>query len=574
MNEMPSIGTERVDDIPLLVAQMRRMELPSLIDSYFVAHGNRQGLSVGWTATVWLAHILSQADHRLNQVQPWAERRLATVRGSTGQPVTGEDLTDDRLAALLRMLADDAPWGAFERALGRTLVRVYDLQRAVVRVDTTTVSSYGQVSEEGLFQFGHSKDHRPDLPQVKVLLATLDPLGLPVATAIVSGEQADDPLYRPAIAQVRSTLGQRGLLYVGDCKMAALQTRAAVVAQHDYYLCPLAATQVPPDLLEQYLQEAWAGAQPPTRVERTLPDGTVEHLADVYERTETLSAVVDGWQAGTWTERRLLVRSLAEARRAEAALRARLRRAQETLAALTMPGRGKRRWQTAEEVEQAAAAVLAQHEVAGLLAVQITTQTHTRRVRAYGARPARTVEHATFHVQVTVDEAALAAAVRRLGWRVYATNQPQATLSAEQAVLAYREEYLVERGFGRLKGRPLSLSPLYLQRDDHVTGLIRLLSLALRVLTLVEYQVRRRLAQEQRSLAGLYAGQPTRATTRPTTERLLGAFKEITLTVLATPQHTLRHLPPLTVVQQEILALLDLPADLYHRLTLDSAQPP
>ena len=574
MNEMPSILTERVDDIPLLVAQMRRMELPSLIDSYFVAHGNRQGLSVGWTATVWLAHILSQADHRLNQVQPWLERRLATMRGSTGQPVTALDLTDDRLAALLRTLADDATWRPFEQALGRTLLRVYALPAERVRVDTTTASGYGQVTAEGLFQFGHSKDHRPDLPQVKVLLATLDPLGLPLATLVVSGEQADDPLYRPAIAQVRGTLGQRGLLYVGDCKMGALQTRAALVAQHDYYLCPLAATVVTPDLLEQYLQEAWAGTQPPVRVERTLPDDTVEHLADVYERTETLSTVVDGWQPVTWTERRLLVRSLAEARRAEAALRARLRRAQETLAVLTVPGRGKRRWHTAAEVEQAATAVLVQHEVQGLLDVQITTQIRSRTVRAYGARPARTEEHATFHLRVTVDDTALAAAVRRLGWRVYATNQPTETLSAAQAVLAYREEYLVERGFGRLKGHPLSLSPLYLERDDHITGLIRLLSLALRVLTLVEYQVRCRLAQARRALAGLYAGQPTRATPRPTTERLLGAFKEITLTVLATPQQTLRHLPPLTSLQQDILTLLDLPADLYHRLTLDSAQPP
>jgi len=74
---------ERVDDIPLLVAQMRRMELPAVIDSSFVAHGNRVGLSLGWTATVWLAHILSQGDHRLNQVQPWAERRLETPRGRT-----------------------------------------------------------------------------------------------------------------------------------------------------------------------------------------------------------------------------------------------------------------------------------------------------------------------------------------------------------------------------------------------------------------------------------------------------------------------------------------------------------
>ncbi len=574
MSEMPSIVTERVDDIPLLVAQMRRMDVPALIDSYFVVHGNRAGLSLGWTATVWLAHILSQADHRLNQVRPWAERRLETLRGSTGQWVRGLDLTDDRLADVLRTVADDSAWRAFERALGQRVVRVYNLQPARVRVDTTTASSYGRVTEDGLLQFGHSKDQRPDLPQVKVLLATLDPLGLPLATVVVSGERADDPLYRPAIAQVHSTLGQRGLLYVGDCKMGALQTRAAVVAQQDYYLCPLAATQTPAALVEQYLQEAWAGDQPPVRVERTAADGAVEHLADVYARSEALTAVVDGWRPVTWTERRLLVRSLAGAHTKEEALRARLTRAQEALSALTVARRGTRRWPSAAALEQAAAAVLAAHHVAGLLRVEITTQTYTRAVRAYGTRPARTEDRHTWTLRVSVDTEALEATVRRLGWRVYATNQPVETMSAEQAVLAYREEYLVERGFGRLKGCPLSLSPLYLERDDHVTGLIRLLSLALRVLTLVEYQVRRGLAQCQGTLQGLSAGQPTRATARPTAERLLGAFKEITLTVLATPQHTLRHLPPLTGLQQQVLALLDLPPDVYHRLTRDSPQPP
>jgi hypothetical protein len=111
MTESPSILTERVDDIALLVAQMRRMELPALIDSYFVARGNRVGLSLGWTATVWLAHLLSQADHRLNQVQLWVERRLETLRGSTGQPVTVLDLTDDRLGDLLLPGPKSRSWG-------------------------------------------------------------------------------------------------------------------------------------------------------------------------------------------------------------------------------------------------------------------------------------------------------------------------------------------------------------------------------------------------------------------------------------------------------------------------------
>ena len=79
--------------------------------------------------------------------------------------------------------------------------------------------------------------------------------------------------------------------------------------------------------------------------------------------------------------------------------------------------------------------------------------------------------------------------MRQRGWRVYVTTQPPAQLSLQEAVLAYRHEYVVERAMGRLKGRPLSLTPMYLERDDHATGLIRLLSMGLRVLTRLEFGV-------------------------------------------------------------------------------------
>lgn len=131
-----------------------------------------------------------------------------------------------------------------------------------------------------------------------------------------------------------------------------------------------------------------------------------------------------------------------------------------------------------------------------------------------------------------VDEEARESAVHRLGWRIYSTNQPVAQRSLAQAVLAYRSEYLVERSLGRLTGRPLSLPPMYVQRDDHATGLMRLLSIALRGLTLVECVVRRQLAAEGATFAGLYAGNAKRETARPTAERLLEAFQEVTLTVV------------------------------------------
>src|SRR5258708_13082854 len=81
------------------------------------------------------------------------------------------------------------------------------------------------------------------------MLATLDPLGMPLATEVLAGERADDPLYLPAIARVRACLNTPGLLYVGDCKMAALDPRASIQAPGDFYLFPLSALPVSPDQL-------------------------------------------------------------------------------------------------------------------------------------------------------------------------------------------------------------------------------------------------------------------------------------------------------------------------------------
>ena len=193
MAEPLTIRSERVDDIPLLVAQLDRMGVPPLLDEHFPTHGNWVGLSLGWVTVVWLPHILSEADHRLNHVEPWAEQGLHTLRGGTGQRVDPLDLSDDRLAAVLEALSDDTRWQAFAGAWTQPWLRVYDLQPERVRLDTTTASGSWRVTEEGLWQFGHSKDHRPDLPQVKVMLSVLDPLGWPVATDVVPGPRADDP---------------------------------------------------------------------------------------------------------------------------------------------------------------------------------------------------------------------------------------------------------------------------------------------------------------------------------------------------------------------------------------------
>jgi len=84
MEETLVVTSERVDDIPVLVAHMARMDLQRLVDEQFRVHGNWQGLSLGWVTVLWLSHILSEADHRLNTFRSGPRnvwRRCAAVVG-------------------------------------------------------------------------------------------------------------------------------------------------------------------------------------------------------------------------------------------------------------------------------------------------------------------------------------------------------------------------------------------------------------------------------------------------------------------------------------------------------------
>lgn len=98
---------------------------------------------------------------------------------------------------------------------------------------------------------------------------------------------------------------------------------------------------------------------------------------------------------------------------------------------------------------------------------------------------------------VTRQEGAIEKHQQTLGWRVYVSNAPAEQLSLAQAVLTYRDEWIIEHGFHRLKGVPLSLNPLFVKNDDQVVGLTNLLNIAVRILTLIEFIVRQRLAQNQ-----------------------------------------------------------------------------
>jgi transposase len=566
------LRVEAVADLPVLWATFQRLDLPATLDRHFPAPTHWKGpLTPGEVLAVWLLFLISQGDHCLNHVQPWVTQHQGVLSALLGKPVRPTHAHDDRLADWLTRLSRGDAFAALERDLNQHTVRVYQLPTDLVRLDATTANSYADVlSEQGLLQFGHSKDD-PDRPQFKIAAAVLDPLGLPLATAVVPGNVTDDPLYVPAIQAVRRSLGVGGRTYVGDCKMAALATRAFVAAGDDFYLCPLSENQLSRAERRALLQAVWAGTQALQPVCRPGPEGQPDELvAEGFSVDVALTATV-GAQQVRWTERRWLVRSRAYARAQEAALERRLADAATALRDLPARKQGKKQLFHAELV-RAAEAIMARDGVEGLLRSTVQARMATRPVRAYRGRPARRETEVSFTIDVCRDEARIEEKKREMGWQVYGTNALALALSP--VVWAYRGQYRIEDDWSRLKGRSLSLTPVYLQDEERIQGLVYLLSLALRVLTLVEWVVRERLRQERARLQGIYAGQPGRKTDRPGAELLLGVLKTISISVVEVNGRIHALLSPLTEVQKRLLELWDLPPDLYENVACGFPEPP
>src|SRR6266705_2848929 len=310
MSQKITATHERVDDIPAIIAHLKKMRVAECLDTHCPTNGQWEGWSLGWTTVGWLAFLLSEGDHRRSRVEPWgtAHRRpLSRCLGHQGKP---RDLSDDRLAAILDSLRVADHWAAFAWARKQSVRRVYALQGRLVRVDTTTAAAYG--TPEGLCPLGHSKDHRPDLPQGKRAMAVLDPLGWPWTMTVVAGHTADAPLSLPEMAKVRQVVRTTGLPSVGDCKRAALGTRAEIVAHHDSSLCPLSATQRPEAELDRVLDPVLRNVLEPSAIRLPLADGagdeTDDPVAIGFPYTVELSAPAQSGQSQTWQERRVVVR--------------------------------------------------------------------------------------------------------------------------------------------------------------------------------------------------------------------------------------------------------------------------
>src|SRR4051812_43903559 len=564
---------------PLLLPPLTRPTPPETPPRHYPAHPLHQGLSNGWLITVRIAYILSRADHRKSPVQAWTRELHHTLEALIGRTIRPVEFSDDRLTLLLKRLDSSVAWESLEADLWHTHCDVYALPVERVRLDATTSCGYHAVTDDGLMQLGHSKDHRPDLAQFKLMAAVAEPTGFLLAGDIHPGNAADDPLYLPLYRRVRGMLGQTGLLYAGDCKMAALEIRAEIAANQDFYLTRLPLTGTVPAQFAGWVEATVVGDRAATLIEISRGEGQEKGLLGRGYEFERPQTALVGEAEHTWTERVQIIRSESSAASQAAALDRRLKQAEAAVRDLTPPiGPGRAQFTSGWELELAVKALLAERGATGLLTAtwerQETVREHYVGPGRGGPNRRKATERLVRYqiTAVTRDEAAIERLVARMGWQVQVTNVAVSRLSLGDCLRGYRAGTCVERAFHQLKDQPLGIRPLFVHRDDQIRGLARLLTLALRILTLFEVLVRRGQDQESAALPGLYPGQASRTTDRPTAKRVLEAIAVagLTLTRVGSGEGCCWHLSALPVLVKRVLSYLGLSDEVYNRLVINS----
>jgi len=533
----------RVDDLPLLYAQIQELKIQSIIDETIQPHGNWSGVSIGHLLSLWLCYLLSESKHQLSEVEDWASNNLLLLRALSGEwDLQVVDFTDDRLGSVLDYLSKPSNWAGINDLLNKRSIGVYDLDKdQTVRLDAAPMQGHHKIKKGGLFQYGYSKHHNSKLGMLKIMLASVDNVlngfAYPLAHLTVAGNESDDVLYKPLIAECEQTFKQMEQsgrkLYTGDGKMGSIGIRYYIQESKNDYFVPLSKLQLSQSARQEAIKEVSQSSYQEVYKTNKLKKEVL--VASGFERKVQVSYEYEEGKVKSWEERQLFVLSAAYAKSQQKALDTRLKKAVDQLADLLKGKQGKKKLKTRQEVEQSIAKILSNNGVKGLLQVEIAEQKHRRKLRAYGDRPARIEHSSTFELSVDLLQEAIESHKATLGWQVYATTAKSTQLDFEACVWKYRGQNKVESRFDDLRNRVVPFVPIFVEKDNRVEALVNLLMIGLNVCSVMAYKVAKKLQKLDSQLANVYPGNPKQSTATPTAKRLLKPFNNIAISMFGDP---------------------------------------
>jgi transposase len=476
-----------------------------------------------------------------------------------GKAVAPEVFNDDTVGRILERLYDVGTMKIFTACAVRA-DQVYGLDKRYVHFDTTSISVYGEylppegqpAPQEQAVPFtithGYSKDKRPDLKQFVFSTLCVD-RAVPLWGKPEDGNASDKTVNNTVLSDIATFLAKHGVapgayIYVAD---AALVTEDNLAALGDtLFISRLPATY---NECGRLITEAVA--------HNTWEDvGVLAHTKPTTHRPVTSYKAYEGEVTLYGTPyRAVVVHSSAQDKRRQQRLVRDIQTSYNTMQTAARAAEQQEYFCHAD-ADSAAARLRAVSAAYHRLEVAVEERLVYGRGRPSAHKP-RPITARRYRLKTAISPQTerIARMEEEAGCFVLLTNVSttgELAHSARDILTVYKEQHGTEQNYGFLKD-PVIVNSLFLKKPERIEALGLILLLALLLWRLMERTMRTYVDTTRTPLPGW----DKKATERPTAFMMITKFRGV---IVFKCGHDRQLARPLSVVQQQYLTALDVPA--------------
>jgi len=549
---------ERLDHLGIVAGVCQEIGLAAWLDAQ--DPDNRQQVSVGTATVAMILNGLGFSNRQLYLVPQYFANK--PVEHLLGTGISAEMLNDDCLGRTLDWLYAQDPTKLFAGIASRAR-QVFGISAHQVHVDTTSFSVSGAYSSAGerveepgktaeameaqtaliAITYGYSRDHREDLKQWMLALATTHDGDVPLFLQPLDGNNSDKVSLLAAVMAIQKQLREADAepsVYVADNGIYSEANMRQLNAAGVKWVSRVSETSTEAKTVLQEGSQDWQRSE----------DDSIQW----YRRVMALPQGSERW---------VIVRTSASEQRAQASLQRQVSRAQASWE--------RKCWHlgTRRFACEADARAALERELKGKptwLEVHHDVVAHAR--HAGKGRPRKEASPTTYQWQiaatVTVNQQRVDEEALRKACFIVGTNELESeALSDQELVTTYKDQGGVERGFRFLKDPLFLASSVFVKKPERIIALSLIMVLCLLVYRLAEYRLRARLAETEQTIPD----QVQKPTARPTMRWVFQCFEGIELLHVQTATTSLTIVLRLESVHRLILALL---GPLYEKIYIPS----
>ena len=391
--------------------------------------------------------------------------------------------------------------------------------------------------------YGYSRDHREDLKQWMLALATTHEGDVPLFLQPLDGNSSDKVSLLAAVLAIQKQLQEGDAepsVYVADNGIYSESNMRQLNAAGVKWVSRVSETSTEAKTVLHEGSQDWQRSE----------DGSIQWFCREMELPQG-------------NERWVIVRTLASQQRAQASLQRQVSRAQASWE--------RKCWHlgTRRFACEADARAASERELKGKptwLDIQSDVVAHPR--HAGKGRPRKEASPTTYQWQivatVTVNQPLVDEEALRKACFIVGTNELESeALSDHELVTTYKDQGGVERGFRFLKDPLFLASSVFVKKPERIIALSLIMVLCLLVYRLAEYRLRARLAETEQTIPD----QVQKPTARPTMRWVFQCFEGIELLHVQTATTSLTIVLRLESVHRLILTLL---GPLYEKIYIPS----